>query len=378
MYSHLAQGAAQRADPARAAMAAVQRPWSQASTAAAGEKRFAPSKLSVLIEVAQELGWPVEAVLAGTGLDRAAVQDPFTLTSPSQFLQAVRNVVHLPRGWEAGVRVGARLHASCYGMYGYALLCSESMRQMFDTGVKFHQLANGMLQIKWVEQQGLATWLLPSHDSLLVRDVDAALYRLLIDLQFAVHVTLFKDIMGPWCVPQQACFTCPEPPHAALLAQLLECPLAFGQPQNTLSYPAAWLERAPQLANPITAAHVSSQCMRLLDEFKWHAGITRRVYQELTRTPGQFPDIEVVAEALCMTSRTLRRKLEAEGTSFTDLLSSVRKALAIDYLSSTRMGADDIAAAIGFSDAVSFRHAFKRWTGKSPSEYRRAAGFLQG
>lgn len=377
MYSDIAESA-QRPDPARVAMAAVQLPWSQASSAAAGEKRFAPSKLSVLIEVAQELGWPAEAVLAGTGLDAAAIRDPFTLTSPSQFLHAARNAVRLPRGYEAGVRVGARLHASCYGMYGYALLCSESMRQMFDTGVRFHQLANGMLQIKWVEQQGLATWLLPSHDTLLVRDVDPALYRLLIDLQFAVHVTLFKDTMGPWCVPQGASFTCEAPPHAALLAQLLACPLAFGQAQNTLSYPAAWLDRAPQLANPITAAHVSSQCMRLLEEFRWHAGITRRVYQELTRTPGQFPDIEVVAEALSMTSRTLRRRLEAEGTSFSDLLASVRKALAIDYLSTTRLGADDIAAAIGFSDAVSFRHAFKRWTGKSPSEYRRAAGFLQG
>ena len=77
-----------------------------------------------------------------------------------------------------------------------------------------------------------------------------------------------------------------------------------------------------------------------------------------------------------MTSRTLRRKLEVEGTSFTDLVASIRKALAIDYLSTTRLSTDDIATAIGFSDAVSFRHAFKRWTGKPPSEYRREAGFL--
>jgi AraC-like DNA-binding protein len=359
-----------RAEVIRSLTAAVDVPWSQPSAAAAGKKRYAPSKLAVLMDVAKELGLPAAAVLAGTGLDAAALQDPFTLTSPSQFLHAASNVVRMPRGHEAGIRIGARLHATCYGMYGYALLCSESMRHVFDFGVRFHQLANGMLQVKWFEQEGLATWLLPSYDAILLRGVDETLYRFLVDLQFGVHVTLFKDAMGTWCVPAHACFACEEPVHAALLAELLECPLSFGQPENTLSYPAAWLSRAPQLANPITAAHVSSQCVRLLEEFKWDAGLTRRVYQELTRTPGQFPDIEVVAETLGMTSRTLRRKLVSEGTSFTDLLANIRKALAIDYLSTTRLTIDDIAAAIGFSDAVSFRHAFKRWTGKSPGAYR--------
>lgn len=352
----------------------MEQPWSQASAAAAAEKRYTPSKLAVLAAIAEERGLPPAAVLAGTGLDAAALRDPYTLTSPSQFLQAVRNVVALPGGRDMGARLGARLHATCYGTFGYALLCAESMRHVFDTGVRFHQLANGMLQVKWVEQQGMATWLLPSRETLLVPDACEAVYQFLVELQLTVHTTLLKDAMGPWCVPLHACLGYAQPPHAALLAQLLECPLHFGQARNSLSYPAAWLPRAPQLANPITAAHVSGQCTRLLEEFKWHAGITRRVYRELTRTPGQFPDIEAVAEALCMTSRTLRRKLEAEGTSFTDLLASIRKALAIDYLSTTRLSTEDIASAIGFSDAVSFRHAFKRWTGKAPSEYRRAAG----
>ena len=78
-----------------------------------------------------------------------------------------------------------------------------------------------------------------------------------------------------------------------------------------------------------------------------------------------------IAASLCMTSRTLRRKLDAEGTSYSDLLTSVRKAFAIDYLSTTLLSIKDIAAALGFSEAAGFRHAFKRWTGKPPNEYRR-------
>ncbi|UOB60249.1 AraC family transcriptional regulator [Burkholderia pyrrocinia] len=338
------------------------------------EKCFSPAKLAVLLQVASDLGLDTGAVLAGTDLDPAAVADPFTVTSSQQFLTAAGNAIRAYGNPDLGVRVGRRLHASSYGMYGYAMLCSESMAHAFDSAVKYHQLANRMLEIRWVVQDDTVSWLFPDRETLPLPCLDESLYRFLIDMQFALHVTIIKDVMGAWCVPARAQFTQPEPPHAALLSDALECPLAFGQPRNVLDYPAAWLARAPQLANPITAAQVSSHCAQLLDELRSQSGITRRVYQELTRTPGHFPDIDAIADLLCITSRTLRRKLEAEGTSYSELLTSVRKALAIDYLSTTTLSIEDIALTLGFSDAVGFRHAFKRWTGTTPSDVRRKRG----
>ncbi|WP_042877630.1 AraC family transcriptional regulator [Cupriavidus necator] len=339
------------------------------------ERRFTPAKLAALLAVTSEAGMEPGAVLAGTNLDLAALADPFTLTSPHQFLTAARNAIRLRGKPDLGVKVGSRLHVSSYGMYGYALLCSEGLARAFDAAVKYHQLANGMLDIRWVEQEGMASWVFPNHDTILQPGMDEPLYHFLIEMQFAVHVTMIKDVMGPWCVPARAMFTQAEPAHAAALAEVLECPLAFEQPQTMLSYPAAWLSRAPQLANPITAAQMSAHCARLLEAFRWQEGITRRVFQELTRTPGRFPEIEQIAESLGMTSRTLRRKLEAEGTSYSELLTSVRKALAVDYLTTTSLSTEDIGLALGFSDAVGFRHAFKRWTGRTPNEVRRERPF---
>ncbi|MBR8094324.1 AraC family transcriptional regulator [Burkholderia cenocepacia] len=345
-----------------------------ASAHALREQRFTPAKLAVLVDVAAQAGLDPATVLAGTGLTLADVADPFALTSPLQFLTAARNAVGRYDGTDLGVRVGRRLHASSYGMYGYAMLCSESLAHAFDSAVRYHRLANGMLPIRWVKQGDTASWLFPDRHEVALPDLDEPLYRFLIDMQFALHVTIIKDVMGGWCVPARAQFAQPRPPHGALLADALECPIAFDQPHHVLSYPAAWLARAPQLANPITAAQVSSHCAQLLDELRSQSGITRRVYEELTRTPGQFPDIDAIAEILCMTSRTLRRKLEAEGTSYSELLTSVRKALAIDYLSTTTLSTEDIALTLGFSDAVGFRHAFKRWTGTTPSDVRRKRG----
>ena len=335
------------------------------------EKRFSPAKLVALIDVAVQAGLDAGAVLEGVGLGPQAITDPFALTSSLQFLTASRNLVRLHGSSALGVEIGRRLGASSYGMYGYAMLCAETCEQACDMGVKYHALANnGLFSIRYAVQDGMITWHLPTYEHIVLPEVDEALYQFLLEKQFALHVRIIKDVMGTLCLPARATFAYPQPPHVAAIAQALECPLAFGQPRNTLCYPAAWLKRPPQLANPMTAAQVSAQCARMLEDFDWQVGITRRVFQELTRVPGQFPEAEQIAERLGMTARTLGRKLEAESTSYSKLLASVRKALAIDYLTTTRMSVSDIALALGFSDAVGFNHAFKRWTGRPPNQFR--------
>nr|WP_257860541.1 AraC family transcriptional regulator [Variovorax sp. ZS18.2.2] len=352
--------------------------WSEPSTLTLTAKRFAPSKLAVLLDTALEIGLDPASVLAETGLDAEAVRNPFTLTSPLQFLTAARNAVRAYPGTDLGLRVGSKLHATSYGMFGYALLCSETGRHVADMGMRYHRLANGMIPIRWVHEGDLASWIFPEPGLLKLPELDDALYRFLIELQFAVHITLLKDVMGPWFTPVRASFAYAEPAHAAHTVHLLECPVAYDQSRHALSYPAAWLSKTPRMANPVAAAQVSAECAKLMDELRFQANITQRVYQELTRTPGRFPDIDAIAENLGLTSRTLRRKLEADGTTYSELLASVRKALAIDYLSTTLLSTEDIAGNLGFSDPVSFRHAFRRWTGQSPREFRLNRSALSG
>ena len=338
----------------------------------AGDRRHPPSRLSTLLAEVQARGLSVEAVLDGTGLDRDAVDNPFTLTSCAQYLRASRNAVRLDASGELGVHVGERMRASHYGMYGYALLCSETLQQVWTRAVAYHPLSGGMLPLRWGIEGDEVVWVFPSLADFPWPDVDEALYRFMIDLQFAAHVTIGRDVMGADFSPARATFAGPPPRHAAELERVLRCPLSFNEVRNTLCFPVDCLQRAPHLANPVTASHVSMQCARLLDELRWNAGTTRQVYGEITRVPGHFPEIEEVAARLCTTSRTLRRRLEAEGATFSELLTAVRKTLAIDYLTTTRMSTEDIAEALGFSDVVAFRHAFKRWTQLTPKAYREA------
>ncbi len=78
----------------------------------------------------------------------------------------------------------------------------------------------------------------------------------------------------------------------------------------------------------------------------------------------------LVARELHVSDRTLRRHLAAEGSSFQEILSSQRFAMAAQLLTATGSSVQDIAMRLGYSDASNFGHAFRQWTGMSPRQYR--------
>jgi len=341
---------------------------------ALGDKRFPPTRFAAILEVAAEAGVATGEVLRGSGLDEDALRNPQTRTSTEQLLLVGRNLlIHCP-GSGVGLRVAERLHLSAHGMVGYALLCAANLRQAFDFAARYHPLTGAVMSLRWFERGDRAVWAFPTVETLKLEradlEIDLELFRFILEMQMMVVVVGVKDMMGPACSPALARIAMGAPPYAKRMVEAMGCPVEFDQPVNELHYPAAWLDMAPLLANPITAAQISNGCAQMLRELELHSGVSRRVVEELTRTPGDFPSMEAIARELHMTSRNLRRKLEAEGTAYQALLANVRHALAKDYLSRSFLSTDDIALSLGFSDVASFRHAFKRWTGMTPSEFR--------
>jgi AraC-like DNA-binding protein len=71
-----------------------------------------------------------------------------------------------------------------------------------------------------------------------------------------------------------------------------------------------------------------------------------------------------------MSARTLRRRLEREGTSYQRIKDNARRDLAIGLLRRGGMTVSEVAERAGFSDASAFHRSFKKWTGHSPGSYR--------
>ncbi|GAA0779158.1 ornithine utilization transcriptional regulator OruR [Castellaniella ginsengisoli] len=339
------------------------------------ERIYAPYKIAALVEVLAEQGIPPQRSLQGTGVAEGGIYDATALTSIRQYVEVCGNALALGADPATPFLTGARLHLSAYGMYGYALMSCLQMRDYFLLGVKYHSLATPTLAIEWTERDDRAVWSFPDA---LVCNESPDIRRFLIEQQYMQHVTHLQDVFGRPRFPIRAYFSYAAPAYAEIYERFLGCPCEFDHPQCELHYDAAILDQRPLLAHRLTATVLQQTCEGLISNARTLSGMAGEVYQRLLRRPGEFPGMETIAAQLGMTSRNLRRHLSAEGTSFSAILDDVRSSLAVEYVRTTRMNGDDIALLLGFSESTNFRRAFKRWTGKTTRDYRRAGEPGQG
>lgn len=332
------------------------------------EKLYAPYKLAALVEVLNEQGIAPEASLSGTGLSSKSLNQPQTLTSIRQYITACQNALQLSKDPETPFRVGSQIPLSAYGMYGFALVSCSTIRDYFQVAVKYHQLATPLLSMTWREEKEYATWVLTMNPAVTHPE---SLVRFLLEQQLTQLATHLRTVVEPdRCRPIRAALPYAAPRHLNLYKSYIGCGLRFGQPVCELSYPRSILSEKPHMAHPLTAKLMRDTCDRILGEVTTSTGVAGEVYQIIASTPGHSPTMEMVARQLATTVRTLHRKLQGEGASFTQILDDVRCNLAQEYLRSTKLSVDDISELVGFSEAANFRHAFRRWTGSTPATYR--------
>lgn len=334
-----------------------------------GEKLHSATKLAAIVETLVNEGISPNEALSGVHVRVDELHSPATRISLNQMIAACRNAVRLTSDPKLAFRIGSAIHLSAYGMYGYAMLCSTDFRRTMEFAIKYHQLATPLANLAFAEEGKCAIWRITPvpHPR-----IDAALYRFITEMQFGIHISLFRDVMGSSFTPNKVAVTY-RPSGSHDLAELVECPVLFEQPENQLGFDLGWLDRVPTLGNRATHAAMLPICDDLLGDIAQRGGVAGRVRQVLLQDIANCPSFETVAKLLRTPPRTLRRQLRAQNTSFRELIDELRANVAIKYLRDTDMTSEDIALALGFSDAANFRHAFRRWTKESPSMFKHIA-----
>jgi AraC-like DNA-binding protein len=161
----------------------------------------------------------------------------------------------------------------------------------------------------------------------------------------------------------------PEPRDTIPYVRFFRCPVEFGAPVDALTFDKQVLDQPLPAANPELAQHNDGLIQRYLSKIGQDT-LVARVRGALVEQLGSDPSPVALSAALGMSARTLQRRLQEQGTSVVELLSEVRQELACAYLRDKTYSITEIAFLLGFEDSSAFARAFRRWTGRSPSEYR--------
>lgn len=324
----------------------------------------------VLCEVANERGIATPEILAGTGITAADLDDPESVVAASDEIVAARRLLCLlPDTSGLGIDVGSRFRLTHLGLFGFAVMSCATLRELFDISMRYFSLT--MLNIDISLFEGAETCLLEfAVDHLpvdvrgffLERDI-AGIAMTVSDFalpvvtryadQVSVEVTLDQQVVAP------------------LLELLPVLDREFGRAHNRLHFPRAMFDEPLPQADRHTLEMCVAQCDLLVQRAESRRGITAVVRSKLFRESGDFPTLPEVAAELDVHPRTLRRQLADEGTSFRDLLNEARSALAVDLLCNVGLTVEQVSRRLGYTDASTFCHAFKRWHGVSPGAYPR-------
>jgi AraC-like DNA-binding protein len=331
------------------------------------ERVYESTKLAALFDGLVDRGCPAGEILRNVNLTVDEVHSPKSRISLSELMTACENAIRLASDPHLPYRIGTSIHISTYGMYGFAILCCPDFRKAMAFAELYHALAAPLATIEFTEADGIASWVIEPNAR---AATDPQVYRFITEMQIGIHISLMRDIMGPAFTPDQISLAYRQADDFGLPAEQIGCPLSFAAKTNRIVFRSEWLDQAANLGNRTTYPTVVALCDDLLSELKSRIGVAGDIRALLLRELANPPTLATIAKRLEVSDRSLRRQLREQGISFRGLLDELRMQVALKYLRTTRLANEDIALALGFSDAANFRRAFRRWTNKSPSEIR--------
>ncbi len=256
-----------------------------------------------------------------------------------------------------GLAAGTCWHPSHFGIMGYAMLVSTSLRITLERLIRFHRVISDVNFGKLYEDEPgealIFTLCNVDGNPYSHAREDAALAWLMsiLRINFQSEFTAFA-----------VNFTHHAPECIGKYYEFFKSPVNFNSPVSSLVLPLNIVELA-SFNDQLMTKYLTSR-----DDDDLLIRVKKCIVEHL---PSGNATVDNIASDLFYSSRKFQRLLQQEGTSFLALLNDTRMQLAKEYVHKKNADMTEIAFLLGFSELSAFSRSFKRWTGKSPSQYRK-------
>jgi AraC-like DNA-binding protein len=325
-----------------------------------------------LVSLCARWGVSDEALLAGTGLTVAALKDPTTRLPVLVCSTVVERARRLTRQPALAFAMGLHMRLSWHGFLGFAAMTSGTVREAIDIAQRFIRTRTSAFELSIYVEGSVASLVLEERVSL------GPLREFTVIMLLVGIGQIAKDFTGRGLSGVAEC-AFPQPAYATeLLARAEDMGagvMRFDRPAHRLVFDASILDLPVVTSDPAAMELARAQCDRELaiqaQAVTEGATVLGRVRAALGLRSGDgFRSLDEVARKLHVSTRTLKRRLAEQGSSFSEVLDEVRRQRALLLLEDRRLALEDVAGRLGYSDVANFTRAFRRWTGQTPAAFR--------
>jgi AraC-like DNA-binding protein len=318
-----------------------------------------------LADAVERSGADVDAYLERAGLSRTRLLDPSARLDVGTYDRLMELALDMTGDSALGLHMGELASTAAYHVVGQIATQCRTMREAIEVALKFQRVVGDLPPSRIVEE-GARCRFVPGF----LRTTPRCNR---VRTEFAItRLCLFGRIFAGSPAPLiEVWFEHGKPTYAAEYRRIFDGRERFDMPETAIVFDREVLDRPQLHPDPGIQSALEERAEEVLRRLDRRSTFAERVREliELGARSG-LPTLDEVARELRVSPRSLRRRLEMEGTSFAALMASVRGEVARKILAETTTTIQEAAFQMGFADVSSFYRAFRRWTGMTPVVYR--------
>jgi AraC-like DNA-binding protein len=319
-----------------------------------------------VLDGAEKLGLDREELMRTCGLTREELANPDARVPVVKIWQLWKAVIRRTDDPALGLKLAEGFHTRGLGLIGYGMYHSHTLRDGLKRFARFSHIISEAVQVRVEEGDSTLT---------VVAVVSPRFEKLRhpMDARLSALLKMSREITGQDVVPLEVRFSYPRPNETVEHQRAFRCPLRFGSSDEAIVFRNSDADLPIETADETLGGYLDSLASEVLSSLGqasgWIQKVRRTVWEQLAS--GQ-PSIACIANELGMGSRTLQRRLNDAGVSYSKVVDDLRRAMSVKLLRDREIAIYEIAFLLGYSEPSTFHRAFRRWFEVTPREYRRS------
>lgn len=333
--------------------------------ASLGDQKYPSFELRVILNFLRAQGnsaW-CDQLLGDIGLTEGDLEKPFI--TAHQALNALTNIMDAFYRPGLGHDVALTYRLEDLGAIGSCISCAATLGEALSIANTYYDLIGSFNDIANISNSETYTQRLVN-----VARIDPRIMRFLFELTVSGCSSLGEKLTGKKLPLIRVNFEDELSEQEKTFYTSLYCTEIRDRSRFNEWVVGQKILSSPLLGAGVTPYQFASDLKSLLHHLREDQGLVDDIDCILKGSAGDFPDPEMLSNALGISPRTLRRRLNKIGTSYSALIDKVRCQLAITLIQNENLSNEELAEELGYSDAANFCNAFKKWTGRTPSHYR--------